>query len=68
MWGGRVYHQSGEGTDNGQRPNIIKRHSDYIENLRKKGLIPTGDVHLNPHWNKDYAQMLKDYISESNNR
>jgi hypothetical protein len=50
------------GTDTAERPNVIKRHSDYIENLRQKGQIPTGDVHLNPHWNKDYAQMLKDFI------
>lgn len=64
MWGGRGYHQSGQGTDVEDRPNIIQRHSEYIEGLRKKNLIPTGDVQLNPHWNKDYAQMLKDYVSK----
>ena len=63
MWGGRGYHQSGMGTDTADRPNVIKRHSDYIENLRRKGIIPTGDIRLNPHWNKDYSQMLKDYIN-----
>ena len=63
MWGGRGYHQSGMGTDTADRPNVIKRHSDYIENLRRKGVIPTGDVNLNPHWKKDYSQMLKDYIN-----
>ena len=63
MWGGRGYHQSGMGTDTVDRPNVIKRHSDYIENLRKKGMIPTGNVQLNPHWKKDYSQMLKDYIN-----
>ncbi len=64
MWGGRGYHQSGQGTDTEGRPNIIQRHSEYIEDLRKKNLIPTGDIQLNPHWNKDYAQMLKDYVSK----
>lgn len=64
MWGGRGYHQSGQGTDVEGRPNIIQRHSAYIEDLRKKNLIPTGDIQLNPHWNKDYAQMLKDYVSK----
>ena len=64
MWGGRGYHQSGMGTDTADRPNVIQRHSQYVEQLRIKGMIPTGDVHLNPHWNKDYAQMLKDYINE----
>lgn len=64
MWGGRGYHQSGMGTDTAERPNVIKRHSDYIENLRKRGIVPTGDIDLYPHWNKDYKQMLKDYINE----
>jgi hypothetical protein len=68
MWGGRGYHQSGQGTDTADKPNIIQRHSDYIEDLRRKGQIPTGNVYLNPHWNKDYVQMLKDFINESNNR
>ena len=63
MWGGRGYHQSGMGTDTANRPNVIQRHSDYVENLRRKGQIPTGDVHLMPQWNKDYKQMLKDYIN-----
>lgn len=62
MWGGRGYHQSGMGTDTTDRPNVIQRHSDYVENLRLKGVIPTGDIKLNPHWNKDYAKMLKNYI------
>jgi hypothetical protein len=64
IWGGRGYHQSGQGTDTADKPNIIQRHSEYIENLRRKNLIPTGDIQLNPHWNKDYAQMLKDYVSK----
>lgn len=63
MWGGRGYHQSGMGTDTDARPNVIQRHSDYVENLRRKGVIPTGDVQLNPHWNKDYKKMLHDYIT-----
>jgi len=67
MWGGRGYHQSGMGTDTAERPNIIQRHSEYIESLRKKGQIPTGDIQLVPFWNKDYAQMLKDFLNESNN-
>ena len=50
-------------TDTAERPNVIKRHSDYIENLRLKGQIPTGYVQLLPHWTKDYSQMLKDYIN-----
>ena len=67
MWGGRGYHQSGMGTDTAERPNVIQRHSEYIESLRKKGQIPTGDIQLVPFWNKDYAQMLKDFLNESNN-
>jgi len=63
MWGGRGYHMSGAGTDTPGRPNAIQRHSFHIEGLRKRGLIPTGDVHLVPIWNHDYVKMLKDYVS-----
>lgn len=63
IWGGRGYHCSGMGTDTPDRPNVIQRHSLYVENLRQQGLIPTGDVHLNPHWKHDYKQKLKDFIN-----
>ena len=63
MWGGRGYHMSGQGHDKPGKPNAIQRHSLHIENLRNQGKIPTGDVVLNPHWDKDYKQMLKDYIN-----
>lgn len=65
MWGGRGYHQSGQGTDDGSRPNIIQRHSAHIEKLRRQGVIPTGEIQLMPKWKKDYAQMLKDYVSNT---
>jgi len=69
MWGGRGYHMSGAGTDadHPTRPNVIKRHSEHIEQLRIVGKIPTGNVKLSPQWNKDYIQMLKDYVSKRNN-
>jgi glycosyltransferase involved in cell wall biosynthesis len=62
MWGTRSYHMSGEGTDVPGKANVIQRHSLFIENLRKKGVIPTGDIALNPHWKKDYKQLLKDFL------
>ena len=65
MWGGRGYHQSGQGTDDEIKPNIIQRHSAWIESLRAKGEIPTGDINLVPAWKQDYKQMLKDYVSSS---
>lgn len=63
MWGNRCYHQSGAGTDDDSRPNIIERHSEYIEGLRVDGKIPTGDIHLVPTWNKEYDVMLQEYTS-----
>lgn len=63
MWGGRGYHMSGQGDDGPGKPNIIQRHSLHIENLRRQGKIPTGDVVLNPHWNHDYSKMLTDYLA-----
>jgi len=64
MWGGRGYHQSGQGFDVEGKPNIIQRHSAYIEQLRKQGKIPTGIIKLNPHWKQDYKQLLINFINE----
>ena len=63
MWGGRGYHMSGQGDDLPGKPNVIQRHSLHIESLRLRGKIPTGDVILKPHWNKDYKQMLIDFLA-----
>ena len=63
MWGGRGYHMSGQGHDKPGQSNVIQRHSLYVENLRKQGKIPTGDVQLRPYWKKDYPQMLKDFLA-----
>jgi glycosyltransferase involved in cell wall biosynthesis len=61
MWGGRGYHMSGQGTDTADRPNVIKRHSDHIEGLRREGKIQTGEVQLVPAWRNDYRQMLENF-------
>lgn len=63
VWGGRGFHMSGAGTDTIDRPNILQRHGSYIEEQRKLGKIPTGEVLLNPHWKQDYIKLLKDYVS-----
>jgi hypothetical protein len=62
-WGHRSYHMSGLGADDETRPNVIQRHTEYIENERIKGNIPTGDISLNPNWEVNYTQLLKEYIS-----
>jgi hypothetical protein len=62
-WGGRGYHCSGQGTDTPNRPNIIQRHSAYIESERLKGNIPVGIVKLSPHWNFDYQEKLRQLIN-----
>lgn len=67
MWGGRGYHQSGMGTDVPGKPNIIQRHSAYIEGLRQQGLIPEGVVNLKPKWKQPYDQLLKDFIQHGGN-
>lgn len=64
-WGNGTYHMSGMGADDGTKPNVIIRHSEYIESLRKRGEIPEGDVLLSPHWERDYSKMLKEYVSNS---
>lgn len=59
-----LYHQSGQGHDVKGKPNIIERHSAHIEKLRKQGKIPTGEIQLNPHWNKEYVQLLTNFINK----
>lgn len=58
-----LYHQSGNGTDSPDRPNIIQRHSEYIENQRKQGNIPVGDIYLIPRWKYNYIDLLKSYLN-----
>lgn len=62
---GGIYHQSGNGKDVEGKPSIIQRHSEHIEKLRKKGLVPTGKIVLKPHWNKRYDLMLQEFINKN---
>jgi len=62
------YHQSGQGTDDGTRPDIIRRNHDYVESQRKMGLIQTGDIHLKPAWRFPYDKMLKNFLKQRKNQ
>lgn len=62
-WANRSYHMSGLGRDTPDRPNIIQRHSEHIEQLRKQCKIPTGEIILKPHWKQDYKKLLQDFIA-----
>lgn len=53
-WGNGSYHMSGLGADTPDRDNVVIRHRRHIEELRLRGDIPTGDIILKPHWNKNY--------------
>ena len=61
---GRGYHQSGMGTDKPGRPDIIQRHSKYIEQQKRKGKIPTGEIKLQPKWNQPYDELLKARVAK----
>jgi hypothetical protein len=67
-WGNGVYHCSGMGADVPSRPNIVERHTAYIESLRKEGKIPTGEVILNPRWKHNYKQKFKDFLQKSSKK
>lgn len=62
------YHQSGMGTDDDTRPDIVRRNHDYVESQRKMGLIQTGDIYLKPAWRFDYARMLREFIKHRQNQ
>jgi hypothetical protein len=58
---------SGLGTDTLERENVIMRHKKHIEKLRMSNEIPIGDIELKPKWNKDYKEMLFNFIKKQNN-
>jgi hypothetical protein len=62
-WGENNYNLSGMGRDTDDRENIVARHSAHVQKLREQGKVPEGIIKLNPHWKKDYSQMLKDFIA-----
>jgi glycosyltransferase involved in cell wall biosynthesis len=55
------YHQSGQGTDDEVKPNILQRHAAHIETMRQQGMIPTGVINLTPVWHADYEQQYKTF-------
>ena len=63
-WGENNYNCSGQGSDKGRPEDeqIIARHVRYIDNLRKRGEIPEGEIELHPHFNKDYLKIFMDFI------
>lgn len=63
IWANRSFHCSGMGKDTPDRPNILQRHSEYIEKQRLLGKIPTGEISLNPHWKYNYTELLKQFVS-----
>jgi Glycosyl transferase family 2 len=67
MWANRSYHMSSQGADTPDKENIIIRHSKYIESLKNKGEIPTGDITLIPRWNIDYNKLLNDFLQNDSN-
>lgn len=61
MWGNGTYHMSGMGTDTPSRPSILVRHRNHIERLREQGMIPTGNVYLEPQWRLDYIEQAHSF-------
>ncbi len=63
-WGQDNYNCSGLGADwdRPEEEQIISRHVRHIDELRKQGRMPEGDIELLPSWRFDYTKLLKDYI------
>lgn len=63
-WGQDNFNCSGEGADwdRPEEEQIISRHMRYVDNLRRQGKMPEGDIFLQPEWRFDYTKILKDYI------
>ncbi len=50
------------GEDTWKTLTRAERHSEHIESLRLRNEIPCGEVVLNPHWKKNYSQLLDNFI------
>lgn len=57
-WDGVSYHLS----QSRRIPNPL----EFIKNERKKFEKITGHIILNPHWEKDYVQICKDFLNSEN--
>lgn len=62
---GDCYHQSGLGTDNEERMNVVQRNAIHIYKLAKQNIIPTGEIILKPNWNTDFKILLDKYIEKN---
>lgn len=63
-WRNGSYHMSGMGSDDATRPSVVQRHAAHIEELRRAGRIPTGDIELKPNWSRDYASLLAEHCAQ----
>lgn len=59
-WNNGNYHLSGFGRD---RPNRESGFNQIEKSIKSKPIEPL--IKLNPHWNKDYLQLTKDFILKS---
>jgi hypothetical protein len=61
-WANRSYHMSGLGQDTPDRPNVVQRNAEHTENMRQQGQIKTGEIVLQPRWNKQYDLLLREFL------
>lgn len=59
-----VYHTSGHGDDTKGAPTAHERIEKHTRGLIVKGLIPTGDIYLEPALKHDYAGMKDAFLNE----
>lgn len=63
-WSGTgSFHLSGFGRDNEKKKSGHEQVANYINEKKKKGLISTGEIVLNPCWKIDYLELVKNYIT-----
>lgn len=63
-WAQGVYHTSGLSDDQKGIPSAHDRIAAYTEDLARKGIIPTGDITLQPKLTHDYVKMRNDFIAD----
>lgn len=63
-WDTGSFHASGLSDDQPGQPTTNERaEKDFRDRLIRKQ-VKTGDIHLNPHWTRDYTGMAKAFIAK----
>jgi glycosyltransferase involved in cell wall biosynthesis len=61
-WANGAHHLQGYGDDKPGEPTGLERIQERVEYDLRAGTIPSGVIKLEPRWDRNYNQLVKEYI------